>query len=92
MLFKNIWHVARFSDGLDDEPTKRNRQLMRQLRSRGWQLDRQRLDQPDKNGDWRVIPSPERSRNKDGWIYESVPTIPPDTEPAKPKAVKRGTA
>ena len=92
MLFKNIWPVAGFSDGLDDEPTKRNWQLMKQLRSRGRQLDRPRLDQLDKHGDWRVIPSPERSRNKDGWIYEPVTTIPPDTEPAKPKAVKRGTA
>lgn len=50
--------------------------LMRQLRARGWQIDRLALDALDRNGDYRTIPSPARRRNPRNWVYGSVPRIP----------------
>lgn len=49
--------------------------LMRQLRARGWQIDRQRLDELDRNGDPRVIPSPGRRANPEDWVYGTVPRV-----------------
>ncbi len=50
--------------------------LMRQLRARGWQIDRLALDALDRNGDYRTIPSPARRRNPRNWVHGSVPRIP----------------
>ena len=52
-------------------------QLMRQLRREGRQIDRVQLDALDKDGDYRVIPSPARRQNADGWVFDVVPTIEP---------------
>lgn len=52
--------------------------LMRQLRARGWQIDRLALDALDRNGDYRTIPSPARRRNARNWVYGNVPLIPAD--------------
>lgn len=51
-------------------------QLMRQLRGRGWQIDRLKLDELDRNGDPRVIPSPARRSDPANWVYRPVPLIP----------------
>jgi len=50
-------------------------QIMRQLRTNGQQIDRVKLEVLDKNGDYRVIPSPGRKRNPDGWVFNVVPMI-----------------
>jgi len=61
--------------------------LMRQLRERGWQLDRLALDALDRNGEVRVIPSPARRAGPAGnWVYQPVPLVPA----AVPLAVRRG--
>ncbi len=52
-------------------------QLMRNLRARGWQIDRLALDELDRNGDPRVIPGPGRRTHPSDWVYQAVPLIPP---------------
>lgn len=49
--------------------------LMRQLRAKGWQIDRVALDELDRNGDPRVIPSPGRRADPANWVYRAVPLI-----------------
>jgi len=53
-------------------------QEMRKLRSRGGQMDRVLLDELERNGDYRVIPSPGRRANPDGWVFDTVPMIEGD--------------
>jgi phenylpropionate dioxygenase-like ring-hydroxylating dioxygenase large terminal subunit len=53
-------------------------ELMRSLRARGWQLDRLALDELDRRGDYRVIASPARHADPNGWVYGTVPVIPAD--------------
>ena len=50
--------------------------LMRELRGRGWQIDRLALDSLDRNGDARVIPSPARRAEPANWVYKPVPLVP----------------
>lgn len=50
-------------------------QLMRELRARGWQIDRRQLDELERNGEVRVIPSPGRRENPSSWVYEPVPFV-----------------
>lgn len=52
-------------------------QTLQQLRARGWQIDRLQMDALDRDGDYRVIPSPGRSENPDGWVFDPVPCVPP---------------
>jgi phenylpropionate dioxygenase-like ring-hydroxylating dioxygenase large terminal subunit len=49
--------------------------LMRQLRHSGYQIDRVALNALDANGDYRVIPSPGRRENPDGWVFDTVPRL-----------------
>lgn len=49
--------------------------LMRQLRGKGWQIDRRSLDELDRNGDPRVIPSPGRRADPANWVYRAVPLV-----------------
>lgn len=50
-------------------------QLLRDLRGRGWQIDRMALEELDRDGDYRVIPSPARRRDPAAWVYGAVPTL-----------------
>lgn len=49
--------------------------LMRELRSRGWQIDRLALASSEQNGEVRVIPSPARRSDPQHWIYPPVPFV-----------------
>jgi hypothetical protein len=49
--------------------------LMRELRGRGWQIDRLALDGCEANGEVRVIPSPARRADPSSWVYEPVPFV-----------------
>ena len=50
---------------------------MRKLRHAGQQIDRVRLAALERDGDYRVIPSPGRRENPEGWVFDAVPTLPP---------------
>jgi phenylpropionate dioxygenase-like ring-hydroxylating dioxygenase large terminal subunit len=50
-------------------------QLMRELRGRGWQLDRRALDECERNGEVRLIPSPARRADPANWVYAAVPFV-----------------
>jgi hypothetical protein len=52
--------------------------VLRELRSSGCQIDRVKLDAQDRDGDYRVIPSPARRLNPDGWVFDTVPMIAAD--------------
>ena len=54
--------------------------ILRDLRRKGCQIDRVRLDALNKNGDYRVIPSPARKQNPDGWIFDKVPMLSADAK------------
>lgn len=64
-------------------------QYMRQLRARGWQLDRLQLDELARNGEVRVIPSPGRRAHPSDWVYRPVPFVPASEGQA---AAARGVA
>ena len=49
--------------------------LMRELRTRGWQIDRLALAASEQNGEVRVIPSPARRSDPQHWIYPAVPFV-----------------
>jgi phenylpropionate dioxygenase-like ring-hydroxylating dioxygenase large terminal subunit len=63
-------------------------QLMRELRGKGWQMDRLRLDECERNGEVRVIPSPARRASPANWVYQTVPFVAGSL--AQP-AARRGT-
>lgn len=50
-------------------------QLMERMRERGWQLDRTRLADPDCAV--RIIPSPARRQQPEGWVYPAMPRVAP---------------
>lgn len=50
--------------------------FMRELRGRGWQIDRVALDACTENGEVRVIPSPARRADPANWVYQAVPLVP----------------
>ncbi len=49
--------------------------LLENLRDKGWQLDRNKLSDPDQAV--RVIPSPGRKADPEGWAYEAMPRVAP---------------
>jgi phenylpropionate dioxygenase-like ring-hydroxylating dioxygenase large terminal subunit len=51
-------------------------QYMRELRQRGWQLDRLALDAAERDGEVRTIPSPGRREQGSQWVYRTVPLVP----------------
>lgn len=51
---------------------------MRKLRGAGHQIDRVRLEALERDGAYCVIPSPRRTDDPDGWVFDAVPLIPPD--------------
>lgn len=50
-------------------------QLMMELRQRGWELDRLALDDLERRGDYRVIPSPGRRAEPENWVHRPVPLL-----------------
>ena len=48
---------------------------MREQRAAGNQIDRLKLDELERNGEYRVIPSPVRRQNPGNWVFDSVPRI-----------------
>jgi NAD(P)-dependent dehydrogenase (short-subunit alcohol dehydrogenase family)/phenylpropionate dioxygenase-like ring-hydroxylating dioxygenase large terminal subunit len=50
--------------------------LMENMRNKGWQIDRSKLQDPGKAV--RIIPSPSRKKYTDGWVYDVMPRIAPD--------------
>ena len=46
---------------------------MRKLQREGRQIDRVMLEELDRNGDYRVIPSPGRRRQSRDWVFDTVP-------------------
>lgn len=67
-------------------------QLMRQLRVRGWQIDRLRLEDLERDGDYRVIPSPARHSDPEGWVFEPVPVIAAGQSAVRESADLKGVA
>lgn len=59
----------------EDRIMKAYWELLDDMRARGWQIDRVRLDECDRDGDYRVIPSPARRRDPGHWVFASVPVI-----------------
>jgi phenylpropionate dioxygenase-like ring-hydroxylating dioxygenase large terminal subunit len=51
--------------------------FMRELRGRGWQIDRTALEAAERNGELRVIPSPARRADPANWVYGPVPLVAP---------------
>lgn len=61
--------------------------LMEDMRNKGWQIDREKLAVAERDTFLRVIPSPARKANPDGWVYAAIPRIP-----ARGSAVRDATA
>lgn len=57
-------------------------QFMRELRGKGWQIDRLALDACERNGEVRVIPSPARQADPAHWVYRPVPFVAAEGSPA----------
>ncbi len=53
-------------------------QILRELRAKGCQIDRLAVDELDRNGDYRVIPSPGRRADPEHWVFNTVPMVPPE--------------
>jgi len=49
--------------------------LLENLRNKGWQIDRSKLQGPDQAV--RIIPSPNRKASPDGWVTAAMPLINP---------------
>lgn len=50
--------------------------LMEKMRDKGWQLDRAQLLERDRRGIPRIIPSPARRQQPQGWVYDAMPRVP----------------
>jgi len=49
--------------------------LMEKMRNKGWQIDRKKLTKREKKPYVRIIPSPSRKANPDGWVFDAMPRI-----------------
>jgi phenylpropionate dioxygenase-like ring-hydroxylating dioxygenase large terminal subunit len=67
-------------------------QMMRDLRDRGWQIDRMKLDELERDGECRTIPSPGRRINAGGWIYRPVPFLEPRDGAGRRELLRKGVA
>ncbi|MEE4329926.1 MAG: Rieske 2Fe-2S domain-containing protein [Wenzhouxiangella sp.] len=45
--------------------------VMERMRNKGWQIDHSQLVDPDRAV--RIVPSPARRDNPDGWVYDAMP-------------------
>ena len=61
----------------EDKIVKEYWNILAAHRAKGWQIDREALDQAERNGGYHVIPSPARRTDPDGWVYDEVPRIDP---------------
>ena len=50
--------------------------LMEKMRIKGWQIDRTRLAELEMAPFVRVIPSPNRKADSQGWVHDAMPLIP----------------
>ncbi|MDJ0926998.1 MAG: Rieske 2Fe-2S domain-containing protein [Gammaproteobacteria bacterium] len=50
--------------------------LMERMRNKGWQIDRDRLVELERKPYVRIIPSPVRKANPDGWTLPAMPRVP----------------
>lgn len=50
--------------------------VMRDMRAKGWQIDKRRLAELAADDHYRVIPSPARRAAPDGWVHDAVPRVP----------------
>ena len=50
--------------------------LMEKMRNKGWQIDRDKLAELEKGPYVRVIPSPNRKADPEGWVRPAMPLIP----------------
>ncbi len=66
--------------------------MMRELRAAGGQIDRLRLDEMERNGEYRVIPSPGRRQAPDSWIFDTVPMVAGDPAATRSDASLQGVA
>jgi hypothetical protein len=62
--------------------------LMREQRAAGNQVDRLKLDELDRNGEYRVIPSPARRQDPENWVFDSVPRIAGEAETGSGTSLK----
>lgn len=53
-------------------------EILRELRAKGCQIDRLAVEELDQNGDYRVIPSPGRKTDRNNWVFDAVPMMPPE--------------
>jgi phenylpropionate dioxygenase-like ring-hydroxylating dioxygenase large terminal subunit len=65
-------------------------QTLRDLRSKGWQIDRIALEALERDGQYRVIPSPGRARKASDWVFDGVPRLAANATAAT--RAKRGVA
>jgi len=50
-------------------------EVLQKMRAKGWQIDRQQLEDLDANGEYRTIPSPARRDESLRWVFEAIPRI-----------------
>jgi hypothetical protein len=65
-------------------------QTLRDLRSKGWQIDRIALEALERDGQYRDIPSPGRARKASDWVFDGVPRLAANATAAT--RAKRGVA
>jgi len=53
--------------------------ILGKLRDRGWQIDHKTLRETEDSGGYHVIPSPVRKADPEGWVYDTVPLLHPDS-------------
>jgi phenylpropionate dioxygenase-like ring-hydroxylating dioxygenase large terminal subunit len=58
------------------------------LRDNGQEIDRLALDGLTANGEYCVIPSPGRRNAPDDWVFRTVPTVTPSSEPVALHALR----
>ena len=63
----------------EDKVVKEYWAILKKLRAKGWQIDREALEQAERAGGYHVIPSPARRKDPNGWVYKEVPRIDPTT-------------
>ena len=75
-------HLPKRAPDVPEWPMQTYWQFMRELRGKGWQIDRLALDACERNGEVRVIPSPARQADPAHWVYRPVPFVAAEGGPA----------
>ena len=58
--------------------------LMEKMRNKGWQIDRAKLSELEKGPYVRIIPSPNRRADPEGWVLNAMPRIAADSKAEHP--------